>query len=135
MAGLEEALIALLHDNPAGLAAAVAVVAVLILLVLQLAAPKKPATWLDPQTFKPLPLARIDTLTHNTKRFIFKLPDPRMRIGLPTGQHITFLAKDGEGKDVYRPYTPVTDDDTPGAVEFVIKLYDQGKMSQVGGSQ
>ena len=54
-----------------------------------------------------------------------------MRVGLPTGQHITFLAKDAEGKDVYRPYTPITDDDTVGAVEFVIKLYPAGKMSQV----
>lgn len=131
MDSIEETLQHLLHDNPAGLAAAVAVVAVLILLVLRLASPSKPKTFLDPQVFKPLELSRIDVLTHNTKRFVFKLPEPRMRIGLPTGQHITFLAKDSDGKDVYRPYTPVTDDDTPGAVEFVIKLYEQGKMSQV----
>lgn len=82
------------------------------------------------QAFKPLTLTRVDELTHNTKRFVFGLPDARMRLGLPTGQHITFLAKDGDGKDVYRPYTPTTDDDTIGAVEFVIKLYPQGKMSQ-----
>jgi hypothetical protein len=128
---LEEHLSDLLHDNPLGMAAAVAVLAVLLLLVMRLAAPGKPKTFLDPQQFQPLTLSRIDTLTHNTKRFVFKLPDPRMRVGLPTGQHITFLAKDSDGKDVYRPYTPVTDDDTPGAVEFVIKLYEQGKMSQV----
>jgi cytochrome-b5 reductase len=132
MEAIEEALSALLHDNPLGLAAAVAVVAVLIFALLRLAGgSSKPKTFLDPQQFKPLELARIDTLTHNTKRFVFKLPDPKMRIGLPTGQHITFLAKDADGKDVYRPYTPTTDDDTPGAVEFVIKLYPQGKMSQV----
>lgn len=83
------------------------------------------------QQFKPLALSRIDVLTHNTKRFVFRLPDPRMRLGLPTGQHITFLAKDDDGKDVYRPYTPTTDDDAVGSVEFVIKLYPQGKMSQV----
>jgi cytochrome-b5 reductase len=128
---LEAALSDLLHDNPVGLAAAVAVVAVLILALLRLAAPARPKTFLDPAAFKPLQLSRIDALTHNTKRFVFRLPDPRMRVGLPTGQHITFLAKDGDGKEVYRPYTPVTDDDTPGSVEFVIKLYDQGKMSQV----
>jgi cytochrome-b5 reductase len=128
---IEEALSSLLHDNPLGTAAVIAALAVVVLLVLRLAAPGKPKTFLDPQQFQPLPLSRIDTLTHNTKRFVFKLPDPRMRLGLPTGQHITFLAKDSDGKDVYRPYTPVTDDDTPGAVEFVIKLYEQGKMSQV----
>lgn len=30
-----------------------------------------------------------------------------------------------------RPYTPVTDDDTPGRVEFVIKVYPSGKMTQI----
>ena len=131
MASFEDALSSLLHDNPIGTAAAVVVLAALLLLVMRLAAsPAKPATFLDPQKFQPLPLGRVDTLTHNTKRFVFTLPDPRMRVGLPTGQHITFLCKDSDGKEVYRPYTPVTDDDTPGAVEFVIKLYDQGKMSR-----
>lgn len=123
--------LASLLEHPAGSAAAVAVLAVLLLIIMRLAAPSKPKTFLDPQDFKPLSISRIDQLTHNTKRFVFKLPDPRMRIGLPTGQHITFLAKDADGKDVYRPYTPVTDDDTPGAVEFVIKVYENGKMSQI----
>lgn len=30
-----------------------------------------------------------------------------------------------------RPYTPVTDDDTLGQVEFVIKVYPNGKMTQI----
>lgn len=98
----------------------------------QLPAAPPPSRRRPPQ-FKPLTLSRVDELTHNTKRFVFALPEPRMRVGLPTGQHITFLAKDSDGKDVYRPYTPTTDDDTPGSVEFVIKIYEQGKMSQVRG--
>lgn len=51
-------------------------------------------------------------------------------MGLPVGQHITFKAKDDSGKDFFRPYTPTTDDDTPGHVDFVIKVYPGGKMSQ-----
>lgn len=51
-------------------------------------------------------------------------------LGLPIGQHITFKAKDSEGKDFFRPYTPTTDDDTAGHVDFVIKVYPDGKMSQ-----
>lgn len=47
--GVEDALRALLHDNPAGLAAAVALIAALIMLVLRAAAPSKPKTFLDPQ--------------------------------------------------------------------------------------
>lgn len=51
--GVEDALRALLHDNPAGLAAAVALIAALIMLVLRAAAPSKPKTFLDPQQVRP----------------------------------------------------------------------------------
>lgn len=87
--------------------------------------------FLDPKVFKAIPLVEKKYLTHNTLRLKFQLPEPDMRLGLPIGQHITFLAKDPEGKDVYRPYTPTSDDDLIGFVEFVIKVYPQGKMSQV----
>ncbi|GAX80681.1 hypothetical protein CEUSTIGMA_g8116.t1 [Chlamydomonas eustigma] len=53
------------------------------------------------------------------------------RLGLPIGQHISFMAKDGDGKDVYRSYTPISDNSLLGRVDFLIKLYPQGKMSQV----
>jgi hypothetical protein len=109
----------------------VAIAVVVLSLVALLLKPRAPGTFLNPQEFQTLPLTQIIDITHNTKKFIFSLPHPKMKIGLPTGQHITFLAKDSDGKDVYRPYTPVTDDDTPGRVEFVIKLYPQGKMSQI----
>ena len=36
-----------------------------------------------------------------------------------------------DGKDVYRAYTPVSDDAQLGSVDFVIKLYEQGKMSKI----
>lgn len=60
----------------------------------------------------------------------FGLPTKKTILGLPIGQHITFKAKDADGKDFFRPYTPTTDDDTPGHVDFVIKVYPEGKMSQ-----
>ena len=55
------------------------------------------------------------------RRFRFKLPEKKMVIGLPIGSHITIAAKDADGKDVMRPYTPVTDDNSKGYVDFVIK--------------
>ena len=55
------------------------------------------------------------------------LPLP-LSLGLPIGQHISFKALDSEGKDVYRSYTPVSDDKQRGWVDFVIKIY-----PQVGG--
>ena len=33
--------------------------------------------------------------------------------------------QDAEGKDVYRAYTPVSDDKQKGRVDFVIKIYPQ----------
>ncbi|KAL0044059.1 hypothetical protein WJX82_006473 [Trebouxia sp. C0006] len=62
--------------------------------------------------------------------FRFGLPTKNTLLGLPIGQHITFKAKDDDGKDFFRPYTPTTDDDIPGHVDFVIKVYPEGKMSQ-----
>ncbi|KAG2440007.1 hypothetical protein HXX76_004124 [Chlamydomonas incerta] len=90
---------------------------------------KKP--FLDPSEFQPVPLVEKTLITHNTVRLRFALPDPEQRVGLPIGQHISFKAPGEDGKDVIRPYTPVSDDDQLGAVDFVIKLYPTGKMSQV----
>jgi len=38
--------------------------------------------------------------------------------------------KDLEGKDVSRPYTPVSSDEEKGYMDLVIKVYPEGKMSQ-----
>ena len=50
---------------------------------------KKP--FLDPADFKSLALAEKKQITHNTVWLRFKLPRPDQRLGLPIGQHITFL--------------------------------------------
>ncbi|MEW5308743.1 MAG: hypothetical protein WDW38_000679 [Sanguina aurantia] len=92
---------------------------------------KASVPFLDATIFQSLPLAEKRQITHNTLRLKFDLPTKTQRLGLPIGQHITFRAKDTEGKDVFRPYTPVSDDLQLGSVEFVIKLYPAGKMSQV----
>ena len=63
----------------------------------------------------------LQVVSHNVRRFRFALPDKKMVIGLPIGSHITIAAKDTEGKDVMRPYTPVTDDNSKGYVDFVVK--------------
>ncbi|GLC37383.1 hypothetical protein PLESTB_001593200 [Pleodorina starrii] len=108
-----------------------AVLLLLVVLVLLLKRPRVKKPFLDPNEFKPLPLTEKTFITHNTVRLRFGLPTTDQRLGLPVGQHITFLAKGDDGKDIYRPYTPVSDDDQLGSVDFVIKIYPQGKMSQV----
>eukprot|EP00877_Chromochloris_zofingiensis_P000050 jgi/Chrzof1/10045/Cz04g25060.t1 len=127
---LEAATQAVQH-NTAALIATGIVLMVVTLIIFITSQPKRAKAFLDPQQFQTLPLAKIEHITHNVRRYVFSLPDAKMRVGLPTGQHISFWAKDADGKDVYRPYTPVTDDDTLGSVSFVIKVYPTGKMSQI----
>lgn len=85
--------------------------------------------FLEPDKFKAAKLIEKESITHNTKRFRFELPRGA-RLGLPIGQHISFKYADSQGRDVMRSYTPVTGDETSGYVDFVIKVYPEGKMSQ-----
>jgi len=94
--------------------------------------------FLKPRELQTLPLVEKIIVNHDTRIFRFGLPDPNMRLGLPTGQHM-FLKARYEGKTVMRPYTPITDDNTRGHVDLIIKVYfknvhpkfpEGGKMSQ-----
>jgi len=95
-------------------------------------------TFLRPREFQKMPLVEKIIVNHDTRIFRFALPRPDMKLGLPTGQHI-FLKAKYEGKVVMRPYSPMTDDNTLGHVDFIIKVYfknvhprfpEGGKMSQ-----
>eukprot|EP01024_Parvocaulis_polyphysoides_P050877 TRINITY_DN4969_c0_g1_i1.p2 TRINITY_DN4969_c0_g1~~TRINITY_DN4969_c0_g1_i1.p2 ORF type:complete len:299 (-),score=42.66 TRINITY_DN4969_c0_g1_i1:575-1471(-) len=87
--------------------------------------------FLMPTKFQPLTLVDKKMLSHNSFRFRFALPSEKMDLGLPIGQHITFMYENEDtGKEVMRSYTPVTDDRTKGYVDFVIKVYENGIMSQ-----
>ncbi|KAK6056590.1 oxidoreductase, FAD-binding protein [Cooperia oncophora] len=91
-----------------------------------------------------LPLAEKIVVSHDTRKFRFRLPSENHVLGLPVGQHVYLSAKI-DGKLVVRPYTPVSSDDDLGYVELMIKLIiwlqvyfrgvhpkfpDGGKMSQ-----
>eukprot|EP00581_Thalassiosira_minuscula_P000367 CAMPEP_0183740384 /NCGR_PEP_ID=MMETSP0737-20130205/59497_1 /TAXON_ID=385413 /ORGANISM="Thalassiosira miniscula, Strain CCMP1093" /LENGTH=315 /DNA_ID=CAMNT_0025975431 /DNA_START=39 /DNA_END=986 /DNA_ORIENTATION=- len=124
------------------LTAVTAVALTTILYYFLFLAKAKPA--LDAVEFTPLPLVKKESLSHDTRRFTFALPNgPKGLLGLPVGQHITlkFTEKlaDGGTKNHQRSYTPTTGNDTPGTVTFVIKVYkagvhpkfpEGGKMSQ-----
>jgi hypothetical protein len=64
----------------------------------------------------------MQAVSPNVRRFRFALPEADMLLGLPIGSHISIAAKDAAGKPVMRPYTPVSDDNLKGFVEFVIKV-------------
>ncbi|KHJ98393.1 oxidoreductase, FAD-binding protein [Oesophagostomum dentatum] len=99
---------------------------------------KKSVTLVDPETKYALPLAEKIEISHDTRKFRFRLPTQEHILGLPVGQHVYLSAKI-DGKLVVRPYTPVSGDDDPGYVDLMIKVYyrgvhpkfpDGGKMSQ-----
>ena len=90
---------------------------------------KTPA--LDPVVFTHLALVKKESVSHDTRRFTFALPTgPGGLLGLPVGQHITLkyteILDDVTTRDHQRSYTPITGDDTPGTVTFVIKVYKRG---------
>ncbi|KAJ0045852.1 hypothetical protein Pint_05728 [Pistacia integerrima] len=102
------------------------VVAVLVIYVLR---SRKPKGCLDPENFKEFKLVKKTQLTHNASKFRFALPKPTSIFGLPVGQHIVCRGQDREGKEVVRPYTPITLDSDLGFFELVVKMYPNGRMS------
>lgn len=74
------------------------------------AEPKKAFTGGD-QGFIDLKLEKVENINHNTKKFIFSLPEEDQVSGLSIASAIItkFKAPDAE-KPVIRPYTPVSDE-------------------------
>eukprot|EP00035_Acanthoeca_spectabilis_P007873 m.145146 g.145146 ORF g.145146 m.145146 type:complete len:315 (-) comp14114_c0_seq1:4347-5291(-) len=83
------------------------------------------------------PLIEKEDISHDVRRFRFRLPTDDHVLGLPIGKHVFARAK-VNGETVIRSYTPVTDDDTKGYFDLVLKIYspapprfpDGGIMSQ-----
>lgn len=99
--------------------------------------PGKPCLLGDPNVMHPVKLLSKENVTHDVRRFTFKLPQGHV-LGLPTGQHI-YLRTEIEDDVVLRPYTPITSDEIVGYFSLVIKVYFKnkhpkfpagGKMSQ-----
>eukprot|EP00798_Chlamydomonas_sp_ICE-L_P005077 gene5077-34875_t len=127
---MSDAFLDFVRSNGPMLAVALVVIVSVQLLFMSRMFSSPPPAFLDPTEFKPLPLTSKTNINHNTVMLRFEF-DKGQRIGLPIGQHISFKSAGEDGKDVYRSYTPVSDDALLGAVEFVIKLYPTGKMSQI----
>ncbi|KAK9802658.1 hypothetical protein WJX73_001360 [Symbiochloris irregularis] len=126
------------HDSthflatPSGGVALVVAVALVVwgLYVLAFGTGIEPEPFLEADQWKLLPLIDRVELNHNTRRFRFGLPNSKQRAGLPIGKHILFRAT-CEDEQVIKPYTPVSDDqEQRGYIDFVIKVYPEGRMSQ-----
>ncbi|PSR87423.1 hypothetical protein BD289DRAFT_452791 [Coniella lustricola] len=82
------------------------------------------------QGFVSLKLEDVENVNHNTKKFRFKLPEEDMVSGLNVASALlTKYKPDGDAKAILRPYTPVSDEDTKGFLDLLVKKYEGGPMS------
>ena len=82
------------------------------------------------QGFVSLVLDKVEDVSGNTKRFRFKLDDEDAVSGLPVASALITKYKGPEmEKPVIRPYTPISDEDEKGYLDFVVKKYPGGPMS------
>ncbi|EER34083.1 NADH-cytochrome b5 reductase precursor [Candida tropicalis MYA-3404] len=86
-------------------------------------------TFTDPNNWIDLKLAKSVDLTHNTKHLYFKLANEDDVSGLVTASCLLTKFVTPKGSNVIRPYTPVSEVNQAGEIEFVIKKYEGGKMS------
>lgn len=83
------------------------------------------------QGFFDLKLESIETVNHNVKKLRFALPSDEHVSGLSVASAIlTKFKGPNMEKPVIRPYTPVSDEDSKGYIDFQIKRYPNGPMSE-----
>ncbi|KAF2638191.1 NADH-cytochrome b5 reductase [Massarina eburnea CBS 473.64] len=93
-------------------------------------APAKSAFTGGDQGFLSLKLEKSEIVNHNTKKLTFSLPEADMESGLSVASAVITKFKGAEmEKPVIRPYTPTSDVDQKGTVDFIIKKYPNGPMS------
>jgi cytochrome-b5 reductase len=93
-----------------------------------------PKVALNPNKWTEFKLEDKAKVSHNTQLFRFSF-DPSTKLGLDVASCLITrapLGKDAEGKTKYviRPYTPISDPDSNGYFDLLIKVYPDGKMSQ-----
>ncbi|GIZ38036.1 hypothetical protein CKM354_000146300 [Cercospora kikuchii] len=87
-----------------------------------------PKTMLFSQT---LTVARSEQINHDTKRVTFKLPGGKNEVsGVPAGSAVlTQHTPSGARFPLLRPYTPVSESNARGEVQFIVKQYPNGRAS------
>jgi len=112
-------------SNPAGSLSIALAVGALIFVVSKFLR-KKTGSTLIRDKWQHFELVEKESVTHNTRRFKFKLDSPTTRFGLPCGSHVMIKVS---GNKIERPYTPTSSDDDLGFFELVVKIYQDGKLT------
>lgn len=78
--------------------------------------------FLDRTKWKDAKLTRIVRVNHDTYQYRFDLQREDQPLGLPVGQHVFVrLKRKDTGELVQRAYTPVSEQEAIGSIEFLIK--------------
>ncbi len=88
---------------------------------------------LNKDQFVEFTLKEIKPYNHDSATLVFELPDGK-KPGMNVASAVVVKAvgdglKDDKGKDVIRPYTPITSPDTEGHMDFLVKKYPGGLMT------
>ncbi len=84
---------------------------------------------LSPTEFRSFPLINAYDETHDTKVLRFALPEGDMELGMLLTSCVVLRYVDKDGKEVTRPYTPISRLHQKGYFEILVKNY---KGSQMG---
>jgi len=85
---------------------------------------------MDWKGFTEMKLQSSEQVNHNVKKLTFALPTEDSVTGIsPVTSLLTRHTPEGAFIPVFRPYTPVSDNDLPGTVTFMVKHYPGGKGS------
>lgn len=84
---------------------------------------------IQPHKWTEFELIETKQITNNTFLYSFKIPD-NQTLGISVGQHI--IVKQIKNSRVYiRQYTPISDTCKRGVFEVLIKIYPNGKVTQM----
>ena len=95
------------------------------------------ATFLQARIWSEASLHSKRMLSWDTRILTFQLDQPEQRLGLPVGQHLMVRLEDSKTHEtLIRSYTPVSEIDSQGFMDMLVKVYFDkegvtgGKMSQ-----
>lgn len=84
---------------------------------------------LRPDAFLPFKLISSRYETRDTRRFLFSIGTPEKPFSWPIASCVLTKFVDSDGKEVVRPYTPISGTNTrKGYFEILVKRYPNGKM-------
>lgn len=83
---------------------------------------------LSPKEFRPFHVIQQYDESHDTKVLRFALPEGDMTLGMTCASCILLRFTNDEGKEIVRPYTPISSLDQQGYFDLMIKKYPNAQM-------